>query len=220
VGECSGNTGEETCTAGSWGNDTCNPLAGAAAEVCDDALDNDCDGKTDLLDTEDCWEEGPQGPAGAIDVYDANNQYLGILLDMHESFAKIYIPSMGKFIRISISSTDAGTISNQGTSTDTGLYYESTDCSGQPYQVCHGGAETSPCVYYIIPTYDIASSALPKTARYFITDDSTIIDERSFSSNYRLGECSQSSMETFSNLAAIEVTLPFNTPVAVPLRFE
>jgi hypothetical protein len=46
VGECSGNTGQETCTAGSWGGDTCDPLSGATAEVCDD-LDNNCDGNTD-----------------------------------------------------------------------------------------------------------------------------------------------------------------------------
>jgi hypothetical protein len=46
VGECSGNTGTETCTAGVWGNDTCDPLAGATAEVCDN-LDNDCDGEVD-----------------------------------------------------------------------------------------------------------------------------------------------------------------------------
>ena len=46
LGVCSSNTGKETCTAGIWGGNTCNPLAGAITEVCDDK-DNDCDGKTD-----------------------------------------------------------------------------------------------------------------------------------------------------------------------------
>jgi hypothetical protein len=46
VGECTGNTGIETCTAGAWGGDTCDPLAGATAETCDN-LDNDCDGAID-----------------------------------------------------------------------------------------------------------------------------------------------------------------------------
>ena len=43
VGACTGNTGTETCTAGVWGNDTCDPLDGAMSERCDN-VDNDCDG--------------------------------------------------------------------------------------------------------------------------------------------------------------------------------
>lgn len=43
VGACSGNTGIETCTTGTWGNNTCNPLAGATAETCN-GIDDDCDG--------------------------------------------------------------------------------------------------------------------------------------------------------------------------------
>ena len=56
VGVCSGNSGTETCTAGAWGGDTCNPFAGAATEgppgnaTCQDTLDNDCDGLTDMSD--------------------------------------------------------------------------------------------------------------------------------------------------------------------------
>jgi len=46
VGVCYGNTGTETCTAGVWSDDTCDPFAGSTAEVCDN-LDNNCDGQTD-----------------------------------------------------------------------------------------------------------------------------------------------------------------------------
>ncbi|MBU1967532.1 putative metal-binding motif-containing protein, partial [Patescibacteria group bacterium] len=46
VGVCSGNAGQETCAAGVWGGDTCDPFAGSSAETCDNA-DNDCDGTVD-----------------------------------------------------------------------------------------------------------------------------------------------------------------------------
>ncbi len=67
VGECEGNKGEETCTAGAWGNDTCDPLAGAIPEgppgdlTCEDGKDNDCDDLTDNEDVSDCI--GIDGPS-------------------------------------------------------------------------------------------------------------------------------------------------------------
>ena len=47
VGICSSNTGIETCTAGIWGGDTCDPLQGAGTEVCDGSLDENCNGSVD-----------------------------------------------------------------------------------------------------------------------------------------------------------------------------
>ncbi|HBH62589.1 MAG TPA: hypothetical protein DDX85_12815 [Nitrospiraceae bacterium] len=60
VGICSGNTGIETCSAGVWGNNTCNPYAGEQTEgppgdpSCSDTLDNDCDRQTDISQEEGC----------------------------------------------------------------------------------------------------------------------------------------------------------------------
>jgi hypothetical protein len=42
VGACWANTGAITCIAGSWVNDTCDPLAGATNEVPGNGIDDDC----------------------------------------------------------------------------------------------------------------------------------------------------------------------------------
>ena len=66
VGRCSGNTGVETCTAGSWEADTCNPLDGAIAESCNN-IDDDCDGSTDegLTQTQSCGTNTGECVSGA-----------------------------------------------------------------------------------------------------------------------------------------------------------
>jgi hypothetical protein len=42
VGACFGNTGEISCIAGSWVNNTCDPLAGAVSEIPGNGIDDDC----------------------------------------------------------------------------------------------------------------------------------------------------------------------------------
>ncbi len=54
VGECL--AGEQTCSAGTWGS--CIGEIIPVAEICDDSIDNDCDGKNDTLDP-DCFECTP-----------------------------------------------------------------------------------------------------------------------------------------------------------------
>ena len=51
VGACQ-NTGGTSCTEGTV-TDSCTPLP-PSTEVCDDSIDNDCDGLVDLADTTDC----------------------------------------------------------------------------------------------------------------------------------------------------------------------
>ena len=47
VGMCVNNTGVQTCSAGNWTTNTCNPYAGATAEVCEGSKDENCNGVVD-----------------------------------------------------------------------------------------------------------------------------------------------------------------------------
>jgi hypothetical protein len=47
VGACAGNAGIETCAAGAWGGDTCDPFEGAVADDTCNGLDENCDGTSD-----------------------------------------------------------------------------------------------------------------------------------------------------------------------------
>ena len=69
IGACSGNTGIETCSAGTWGNDTCDPLAGAAAnDATCNGIDDDCNGiaDEDYLATNTTCGQGVCAAAGQL----------------------------------------------------------------------------------------------------------------------------------------------------------
>ncbi|RJR17767.1 MAG: hypothetical protein C4581_07325, partial [Nitrospiraceae bacterium] len=85
MGVCSGSTGVETCSAGIWGSNTCNPYAGVQIEgppgdlTCMDNLDNDCDGSTDFADggchvdhETDCYNGIDDDMDGITDCQDAD----------------------------------------------------------------------------------------------------------------------------------------------------
>jgi hypothetical protein len=49
-GICAGNTGQESCSGGQWGESTCNPFEGSLFEICSNSHNEDCDSEVDEPD--------------------------------------------------------------------------------------------------------------------------------------------------------------------------
>jgi hypothetical protein len=138
---------------------------------------------------------GPQGPPGAIDVYDADGQYLGIF-NGYERGADIYIPSEDINVLISFGNGDASP----------GLFrplmYESSNCSGDAYI-------TPEAAYYVYKVVD----------KYYAGDRVAPV-KRQFNSSIKPdGSCMYNKFAPFA-VPAYEIALPFTIPVALPLSFQ
>jgi len=144
-------------------------------------------------------EQGPQGPAGAIDVYDADGQYLGKYLGdvyTYYYYTLIYLPSLQRSI----------TINNNGeldSYTHATLFYESSDCTGQPYAYIRNQLR----VIEINSSFYVASGTPPLSIQH---------------NSNRVNNAASCALhtDTATLLAVEEVTLPFTIPVALPLRLE
>ena len=141
--------------------------------------------------------QGPQGLPGGIEVYDASDQFLGYFVQIAwETMLGIYVPTLKKIMTISMLSGD----------TQYEVYYESTDCTGQPYSY----NERSP---YII---------FGNGSKYYtgqLMNPTTI--------NANSERRPDNSCDTYTSprsfnwcIELIEVTLPFTLPAAMPIRFE
>jgi hypothetical protein len=148
-------------------------------------------------------------PTGAIQVYDANNQFLGLLTGSANPYGtSFYIPSLRASFSIQpVGDGTTGDSDNQAWD-DRRLYYASSDCSG--------------------PAYISTSFAgkIVKSERGFVVYENAIqkiqINGFKWFSNY---QCSTDSANNSNYVYIIEdsptpVTLPFQTPVALPLQFR
>ncbi len=127
-------------------------------------------------------------------AYDADGQYLGILLGTTHGVADIYIPSLDRNVTIHFGSGDAE---------ETYILFESSDCSGMPY------------------FYSSASYLILKNGGKYYTGQK--IAPRSVQINSLLwqdGLCTQDNRNISGLVPAEEVTTPFTVPVALPLSFE
>jgi hypothetical protein len=157
--------------------------------------------------------QGPAGPAGPPGpqvkaekiprVYDAKGQFLGILPGDLYGFISVFIPDLSKFIFISPDNGDVDPFSPA-----VYLYFESKGCTGNSY------VDTN-------MRFQVGKVG----SKYIKADDAVAMpmEVNSWSGpDYNSGRNCHDFDPTISMplLPYTEVTLPFKTPVVLPLYFE
>jgi hypothetical protein len=154
--------------------------------------------------------QGPQGlpaPQGSMAkeeqiprVYDAKEQFLGILPQDLDGFLSVFIPSLSKFIFISPDNGDVSPFYPM-----VYAYFDGDGCTGNVY-------------------VDIGMRYLifKMGSQYFAADSVTAEQKalRSQSVDYGSGRTCLARSTNIPVLPCKEVKLPFAMPVALPLHFE
>jgi len=105
----------------------------------------------------------PTQQPSKLNVYDASDQYLGVLVKFESDATDIYVPSLEKFVRMDVvDSSDEGWILPMGTSGS--RYWEATDCSGTPYFRLNQAQGQGLYEYYIAAKGEIDEG------KYFVLD--------------------------------------------------
>jgi hypothetical protein len=140
----------------------------------------------------------PANARADIKVYDANGQFLGILLDQHPDYLNVFIPSLLRNVPIDIGS---GVIAEHGA-----LLFETSNCTGSSY---------------VGLTYQYSVFVLE--GRYFTGEESISPILKSITSHRAEGGGVPACYPDNSSVLVVpakEIMLPFNAPVALPMRFE
>jgi len=135
---------------------------------------------------------GPPGPpgAGAVNVFDASDQYLGYSMPPDW----LYVPSLKVFVRLN--SYDGTFMAQQS------LYFETDDCSGKAY----------------VSPQDMGRLVVSSGKFYAGLRSAPI--QITYGSRRQYGTCDDFPNAPDIAFEAVEITLPFNVPVAIPLRYE
>ena len=163
----------------------------------------------------DTGPKGPPGPSGGIGTYDANGQYLGISVGLGD---QVFIPSLDKFAVLNMLSIDINTSS--GTADIENIepaFYTNSDCTGQMYTNTNLLADNISKI-----------EKDPMENRYLITSLPFITVQCgvNIKSMYFNRSCQTFISQTDCNVLpsqvvkASEVTLPFTTPIALPLKYQ
>ncbi len=149
----------------------------------------------------------PNISTAEIKVYDNNNQYLGILLDIGQGSLTVFIPSINasfSFEQFKLDNPDSCSPNNI-------IWFETIDCSGTPYVY-----NTFPAVLDLkCPPYD--GNYLPdlNSVKQF-SPKSVLTGD--FEGNTSCSEYTSQTSLLFYGIKPIQ--LPFTTPIALPVRFE
>jgi hypothetical protein len=161
--------------------------------------------------------EGKQGPVGppssptAISVYDANNQNLGVLVrrsrnGINNSWIEIFIPTLNAFTFI-----EENQGSNVGKIIEQTLYYESNNCSGNPYVDPDNSILDNMIVYndYSKQYWRTIMLPIPNHAQSYASTESQ--------------GCLLLDNPGWFGYPVVEVAVqdfPFSVPISLPLRYE
>jgi hypothetical protein len=143
---------------------------------------------------------GPEGvpgpPGGGVQVYDANGQYLGMSVGsaLGGPGIAVFVPTFSRSVNLGYT----------GEVMWHDLWFETSDCSGTPY--------TDP-----FQTYQIFRNS----GKTYVGEEMTFVSIYIRSASLSVVPCHTSTPSNASPVVrAIEIALPFSTPVAVPLKFR
>jgi hypothetical protein len=133
-------------------------------------------------------------------VYDNDNQYLGILLELGGENLDVFIPSLGASWKADYDEGDIEPCPGSA-------YFENSSCTGTPYE-----NDRLPAIQ------DLSGSSL---AKFYVVDfnsKKTFVPGSYIDSNC---DCQVNSFYPWAeHYQLIEVQMPFTTPVALPLSFK
>lgn len=153
---------------------------------------------------------GPQGPPGSISVYSAADEYLGILNIFNDGFVYLFLPAFRAFINID---GDTGINSFTGQTLNS-VRYSEPGCTGDAFAVTEQYGNMRSVVFSV-------NTDVGPAKHYVISGQRQSVTYYSYRRYTDAFECSAlPAGETGMVTPLAEVALPFNYPVAVPLKFE
>ena len=133
-----------------------------------------------------------------IQVYDNDNQYLGLLLELDRGHFAVFVPSAS-------ASWDHAFGDNPDCPALTTIYFDSSDCTGTPY-VGSQGPEI-----WDLSNFNGGFYKADYNGKKTITPGSYLQSDCS---------CQTSTGSNQEYYPLVQVQVPFTTPLAWPLRFE